>query len=466
MCPANDNAHRIRPLQTNPFYWQYKGRPLLLLGGSLEDNLFQIDGLEQHLDVLAACGGNYLRCTMSSRDEGNLWPFAEAEEGRYDLERWNPEYWERFARFIELTARRDIIVQVEFWATWDMYKQVWPRQPWNPRNNVTYSAEESGLPEEIDHYPFERIQPFFESVPALKDLQLLRSFQEAFVERVLACTLDYGHVLYCMDNETCAHPAWSEYWARYVRNVARKRGLTVETTEMWDNWDPSDGEVPGARIQDISDHPHLRRSNVKVTLAHPEVYTFVDISNHNAQFGQVHYETAMWVRQRLIEGGNIRPVTCVKMYGADPDLEFSGPVTEGEHRFWRNAFAGVSGCRFHRPPAGLGLSELAQSHIRSMRMLTGLMNIFTCKPRNDLLAERGLNEAYCLANPGVEYAVFFPNGGEAHLDLSEIPGEVRLQWLDIRNANWGVTEPIPAAERSPLRTPGPGMWAVLARPVD
>ncbi len=52
----------------HPPYWQFRGEPVLLLGGSVEDNLFQIPNLEEHLDLLAAAGGNYVRNTMSSRD--------------------------------------------------------------------------------------------------------------------------------------------------------------------------------------------------------------------------------------------------------------------------------------------------------------------------------------------------------------------------------------------------------------
>ena len=65
---AND---RIRICPDNPRYWQYRGEPVLLLRGSVEDNLFQIPELESHLDTLHAVGGNYVRCTMSCRDEGD-----------------------------------------------------------------------------------------------------------------------------------------------------------------------------------------------------------------------------------------------------------------------------------------------------------------------------------------------------------------------------------------------------------
>ena len=63
---------RIARSPDNPWYWQYGGRPVLLLGGLNQDNPFnhpELDGdLEKSLDRLAAAGGNYIRNTMSSRD--------------------------------------------------------------------------------------------------------------------------------------------------------------------------------------------------------------------------------------------------------------------------------------------------------------------------------------------------------------------------------------------------------------
>lgn len=78
---AADAGDRIAVFEGNPWYWQYKGEPVMLLGGSVEDNLFQIPDLEKHLDLLASVGGNYVRNTMSSRDPGNVWPFARGLNG-------------------------------------------------------------------------------------------------------------------------------------------------------------------------------------------------------------------------------------------------------------------------------------------------------------------------------------------------------------------------------------------------
>ena len=134
-------AQEIQVSEQDPTYFEYQGKPVLLLGGTVDDNLFQIEGLEQHLDLLVESGGNYVRNTMSSRDEGNLWPFHMQEDGLYDLNKWNDAYWERFDAFLKACEERDIIVQIEIWATFDYYRDNWEVNPFNPKNlffkNVT-----------------------------------------------------------------------------------------------------------------------------------------------------------------------------------------------------------------------------------------------------------------------------------------------------------------------------------------
>ena len=54
---------------------------------------------------------------------------------------------------------------------------------------------------------------------------------------MLSHSLKYGHVLYCMDNETSGEEAWGAYWAKYIRKRAEEAGNEVFVTEMWDDWD-------------------------------------------------------------------------------------------------------------------------------------------------------------------------------------------------------------------------------------
>ena len=202
----NDNADTsskeiyIKPYSKNPGYWVYDGQPVLLLGGSKDDNLFQLQNLEEHLDELAAIGGNYIRNTLSARDSGNVFRFLIQPDGKYDLNKWNPEYWQRFESMLELTSERNIIVQLEIWDRFDYSRDSWKGSPWNPEDNVNYSGMETGLAKEYPDHPGKDKQPFFHTMPGMpaysSKLDIVRSYQEKYIEKLLSYTLDYGNVLY------------------------------------------------------------------------------------------------------------------------------------------------------------------------------------------------------------------------------------------------------------------------------
>ncbi len=436
---AND---RIRPYPKNLYYFQYKGKPTLLLGGTVEDNLFQIPNLTEELDRLRSAGGNYVRNTMSCRDVGNIWPFAKRGD-LYDLNRWNDGFWERFENFLAETARRDVIVQIEIWATFDYYRDNWEVNPFNPKNNVNYTAGESRLPERVDSHPVRTGNPFFRSVPGAENLPVVLKSQERFVEKILSHSLRYDHVLYCMDNETSVTPLWGAHWAAFIKRKAKEAGKEVETTEMWDPWD-------------IFNKMH------SATVDHPELYSFVDISQNNHQKGQRHYDNALKRRESI--RAHPRPLTSVKIYGADG--ERFGDSRDGIERFWRNIFCGLAGARFHRPASGIGLSERAQRMVRSAREVTGAIDIFTTEPRNDLLEGREENEAYCLGNPGTEYAVYFPQPGEVLLNTKDASGELTVRWYEIDKGRWLPQESRKGGGKLPLKAPGPGQWAVVIQGKD
>ncbi|MFQ6035703.1 MAG: hypothetical protein ACE5NM_07630 [Sedimentisphaerales bacterium] len=434
---ASSSKMRIEIYKQNPAYWQYNGKPVLLLGGSKDDNLFQIPDLAEHLDLLKSVGGNYVRNTMSSRDEGNVWPFKQVN-GKYDLDQWKEQYWRRFENLLKLTSERDIIVQIEVWATFDYYRDNWQVNPFNPKNNINYTAKQTGLPEQVNSHPVRTENNFFWSVPAERNQQTVLKYQQRFVDKILSYSLRFGNVLYCMDNETSVTPQWGKYWSEYIKAKAKAAGLTVHTTEMWDKWDLA--------------HPQHN-----ATFDHPETYSFVDISQNNHQKGQKHWDNAQKQRVRIAK--NVRPLNNVKIYGADTGR--FGNDRDGMERFWRNIFGGMASARFHRPASGLGLSDKAQANIRSMRMLTDKMDIFTCEPHNDLLSGRYPNEAYCLANPAKEYAVYFPDGGQVTLDCSTLNKPITIRWLNIMKCQWLDTRRIEAKSRLKLQCPSRGYWAVL-----
>ena len=451
------NQDHICIYEENPFYWTYKGKPLVLAGGSKEDNLFNHpDNLEDHLDLLKSCGGNYIRNTMSSRNPGNPWAFKKLENGLYDLEQWDEVYWSRFKDLLDLCVERDIIVQVEIWDPWDYFKTEaplgygpqnvgWESCPFNPALNINYSADETGLATEIDYYSKHSATDhvFFHTVPELKDIPVVRKYQEKFVRKIFSISLDYPNVLYCMNNEIGEPAEWGEYWARFIRLIAEEAGKKVFLTDMRRNSDFGSDEQEKL----LYDREH---------------YDYFEISQNNANNGQQHYNMVLSVREKVKD--NPKPLNNVKIYGGTIQ-RWTTSVEEGTQRFWRNIFAGCASVRFHREgPSdhyfGIGLSKLAQTHIKSMWMFTQEFQVFKSNPTNDLLSDREPNEAYCLAGRKNQFAVYFTNGGEVYFNGSAMR-EINVKWLRISENQWLEEETVKGSRKISLKPPGNGQWVAL-----
>jgi hypothetical protein len=269
----NADSIRIQPWDENLWYWQYKGEPLMLLGASSDDNLFQwpAEILIPHLDSMKSVGANYVRNTMSDRqDRGfELYPFLKLDNGKYDLEKLNDEYYNRFEFFLQETEKRDIIVQIEVWDRFDYSRNHWPLHPYNPNNNSSYTSSTSELDTIYPDHPGRNKQPFFFTTPKQRNNELLLKFQKSRVEKMLEISFMYDNVLYCMDNETSADEEWGIYWADLILEKAKKAGKIILVTEMWDAWD-------------LTTEEHKR------TFDHPERYAFCDVSQNNQKKGQVH----------------------------------------------------------------------------------------------------------------------------------------------------------------------------------
>jgi hypothetical protein len=440
----------IHPWEENPWYWAQTGKPVLLVGGSDDDNLFQWPEKEliAQLDRLAAAGGNLIRNTMSDRkDKGfEVYPFKQGKDGKYDLGKWNREYWDRFERMLRETEKRGIIVQIEVWDRFD-YTDTggadrWQIHPYNPKNNVNYTYEESGFAERYPDHPGANRQPFFFTTPNQRNNAAVLKYQQRFVEKMLEHTVRRGNVLYCMDNETSGEEEWGRYWAEFIMARAAKKGKTVFVTEMWDNWK-------------LTDDVHKR------TFDHPERYDFVDVSQNNHNSGEKHWDNFLFAREYL--SAHPRPMNTIKTYGADGN-KFGHTDQDGIERFWRHVLAGAASARFHRPDSGLGLNDKAVACLRAVRKLESKIPLWSVHAANGLLSDREPNAAYLAADPGKAYALYFPAGGKVTLDLSAAAGPLTAHWIDIATGEWGPAQPVEDGAKREITAPGPGNWAAAVIP--
>lgn len=416
------DSQGIKPYTQNPWYWQYQGEPLVLIGGSDDDNLFQWTGkqLTDHLDLLISSGGNYLRNTMSDRDEGNFFAFKKINEDSYDLNQWNDEYWRRLVFFLDETSKRGIIVQLTLWDIFDINSSGrWGNHPWNPKNNI--NMQPGTLKDSRD---------FFATVNNNAQTEL--SFQKKFIDKLVSVTSRYDSVLYNINNESSEEGDWENYWALYLKELANKSLKRIYITKM-----------------------QLSAANaIRHYMTYPAIFDFVDISQNNQDSkggrGKAHWDNLMFLREKIASFGPV-PLNNVMIYGAtDGGLNYSaGSETEAMDRFWRDIIGGCASARFHRPsvpnkPWGSGLNERVQTNLKVMNMLLEKLDIVSYTPHNDLLSPNvsvpSTMEAYVTANIGQQSAIYFPQGRyTVDLDPWVFADKLKLQWLDINSLKW--TEP-------------------------
>ncbi|MBN1816047.1 MAG: hypothetical protein JW828_01715 [Sedimentisphaerales bacterium] len=424
--------------------------------------------IKQAMDELAAAGGNCLRCVLDPGMAAGIqgFDFCARSGDTYDLNTMTGPFWERIEMFIAEAQKRDIIVQLELWDRFDWIDGSWgswPVSPWNPKNNTNYTPAVSGL--EISYGSFAK-HPFLQGIPGHPEYEnasesrkekydLVRSFQDKFVDKLLSITLQYRNVLYCMNNETHADPAWGRYWMKFIESKAADLGKTVPTTDMFD-------DVYKAETS----------RGLSYQLAHRDVYDYIDVSQANSRHAdEAHWETVKWIADAAKKANPPYLLHMTKIYGNDlalggqPWSGFKpGDTDNGIEEWWRNLLAGVAGVRFHRPTSGIGLSKEAQNCIRATRKVEMRVKFWDVEPRLDLLTNRQSDEAYLAAKPGKAYVLYFTQkgGGSVGLKLDMYP-ETKFQarWVNIDTGNWGSSTSISGGSTVNIDRPnGSSHWVI------
>lgn len=443
-------------------YWKYDGRRVLLLGGWNHGHNPFIDHdtnndrdnrgvstpaqIKQAIDELAAAGGNCLRCVldpgMAAGTQG--FGFCATSGNQYDLSTMTGPFWTRIETFIAEAQKRDIIVQIELWDRFDLIDgswESWPVSPWNPKNNINYAMASSGLA--TSYRSFGR-HPFLQGVPGhpkyesasgarKQKYDLVRSFQDKFVDKLLSVTLRYRNVLYCMNNETHEDPAWGQYWINFIERKAHAQGKNVPTTDMFD---------------DVYRAESSR--GLTYQLSNRGKYDYVDASQANSRHAdEAHWNKVKWIADAARKTEPPYLLHMTKIYGNDLALGSKpwsgfrpGDTDNAIEEWWRNLLAGVAGVRFHRPTSGIGLYPVAKNCISATRKVETRVKFWDVEPRLDLLTNRQSDEAYLAADPGEAYILYFTKngGGSVGLKLDGFPDTTfELRWVNIGTGNSGST---------------------------
>jgi hypothetical protein len=121
---------------------------------------------------------------------------------------------------------------------------------------------------------------------------------------------------------------------------------------------------------------------------------------------------------------------------------FMDPYLDPSHDPGRNNPAGG------KPDPYWETLRKAMGHTRT---LAARMNLAAMVPRDDLASTR-----FCLADPGREYVVHLPDGGETVVDLSGASGSFRVEWMNPVDGTTTMGDATAGGARRSFKAPARG----------
>lgn len=270
----SSEAIKIHP--ENPKYFLFRGKPLVLLTatehyGSVFNRPFDFekyldDAVTHKMTVtrtfllfreLQSARNPSSPCKPESPDYIAPFPRVGPEKAMdgepiYDLDQWNPEYFDRLHRFLDAASKRGIIVELTIFSN-TYADNIWALNPFRAKNN----KQRVGNIEWQDYI-------------SLRDKELVRR-QAVFAKKIVQETSEYDNVYYEICNEPgggfAGHAsladvdAWQDEMGRVIREemsrlnrphlIAGQQAFTYKPKFRF----PLDQTFTGSTFQIVNVHP-------------------------------------------------------------------------------------------------------------------------------------------------------------------------------------------------------------------
>jgi hypothetical protein len=297
---------------------------------------------------------------------------------KFDLTKFNPEYFERLRSRVATAGERGIYVGVMLFEGWGLYHGnrrrgtedgwAWRTHPFNPANNINGPKVEGA-------------DAFSGRVHTLRNPEV-NKLQAAYIRKVVDTLNDLDNVLYEVLNEG-GEKEWNWWVIQTIHDHQRTKpkqhpvGNTGHGAERLDSMlaSPAEWISPG-RVDGFAEDPPAWNEK-KVSLLD---------TDHIWGVGG----NAPWVWKSFLRGHN--PIFM------DP---YRGVVL-GQDSGW----------------------EPIRAAMGHTRRLAERVNLVSLQPRNELAST-----GYCLAHPGREYLVYQPRKSEP-FSVELKPGAYLFEWFD------------------------------------
>jgi hypothetical protein len=415
---ALQTLHAAQPLALhpdNPHYFLFHEKPAVLItsgehyGAVLNldfDYLTYLNTLRKDgLNLTRTFSGAYVEPSGAFNIAQNslapkagrfICPWARSAEpgypnggNKFDLTKWDPDYFKRLTDFVNQASRRRIVVELNLFCP--MYDESqWKLSPQNAANNVN----NIGAVARTNIYTLDKSGP-------------LLAVQEAMVRKIVTVLKDFDNVYY----EICNEPyfggvtlEWQHHFADVIASAEKELGTKHLISQ----------NIANNKARVLNPHPAVSIFNFHyASPADTVAMNFAlnkAIGDNETGFkgtNDTHYRMEGW--EFILAGG--------ALYN-NLDYSFVAGHEKGDFSYPKNQPGGGSPSFRHQ-------MFLLQDFINSFQFTR-------MKPDNALL-KGGLPEkahASVLAEPGQQYAIYIFGGGEARPMLELPAGDYKVEWLN------------------------------------
>ncbi len=422
----------------NPRYFaDNSGKAIYLTGSHTWENLQDMISATEpvfeynaYLDMMEKNHHNFMRMWAWEQAQMAPWsaeiivvnplPFARTGPGlakdqkpKFDLTKYNPEYFDRLRQRVIEAGKRGIYVSIMLFQGWSQNRidskvgNPFPYQPYNVVNNIN----KVGAPETPEDY---------DDRPSLHSMLIpakLLSFQKAYVKKVISTVNDLDNVLYEIINEGGA-TAWQYHMINFIKETEATMpkqhpvGMTHRGDKKMTNQilfdSPADWISPN-----YTPYPWKLADSTRLTSFKEDPPqadgTKVVINDTDHLWG--HGGNHKWVWKSFLRGLN--PIFM------DPWDPLPGKKNDDTAEGWLFNSDGISKDDRNYPDW-----DLIRQHMGYTLGFAVRVNLNKMIPHSELSST-----TYCLADIGQEYLIYFPDGGEAKINLQNSEGKYKATWF-------------------------------------
>lgn len=322
---------------------------------------------------------------------------------RFDLKKFNQDYFDRMRDRVAAAGERGIYVSVMLFEGWGLQfaPRAWESHPFHPQNNSNgIDGDLNGDRKGVEVHTLAN--------------RTITGLQEAYVRKVVDTVNDLDNVLYEISNEN--HPPSTE-WQYHI----------IDFIHNYEKSKPKQ---------------------------HPVGMTFQYRGGKNRTLFE---SPADWVSPNPEGGYRDDPPAADGSKVILNDTDHLWGIGGNQAWVWKSFLRGLNPI-FMDPYKGVVLGSQLDPKWDPIRRSMGYtlryanrMNLAEAIPHDELASTK-----YCLANPGEGYLVYLPAGGTVTVDLSAAKGSLSVEWFNPTTAKAVQGKPVSGGARQEFTAPFAG----------